>query len=654
MTPTPPPLVQLRESQTSAPPPLPRKGWSVKRWILLALLLFVVWIGGQLIYETPAERDFRVAVAHVTSLFAADGATPAAFTLAVLKSDGLPKQLKDVKLDVAIAAPERIRVSGKIDKAPIEVGRNGQQLWVWQPAKGFGIQAEPGVPRFATAPEASIDSSKLEPLALPIKPLWINMARRIVPVRSGGEESVDGEKCRIVDAGTTAFAGTSFGQASLTLRLWVRETDGWPVQIAIADGKKVDAVLGIQSIRPGVRLPDSHWQIPRAEGANVERVALSHIQRMFRSAFKVAKPDLPTLGPATGERKLVASHGQGRLEMHDGTRVLFLKGTPEEMGKQHGTLLRPQVRDLVDRVLYGVGVGSSFGKGRWFFGEIEQCQARLAPFIDPRYLREMDAMAAAAGLEKEEIRLANFFPELFHCSGFAVMGEATSDGKIYHGRVLDYMKGIGLEGNAVVTVNQPDQGHAWVNIGYAGFTGSVTAMNDQHISIGEMGGRGEGNWDGKPMAQLVREVMEKASNLEEAIEIMRIGPRTCEYFYVIADGKAGSAVGIAATPEIFEVVRPGEAHPRLDKPVKNAVLLSAGDRYDELVRRVQRGYGKFDADAARELMTRPVCMTSNIHSVLFAPGTLDFWVANADGRNVASHTRYTKYNLGDLLRSAAQ
>ena len=217
--------------------------------------------------------------------------------------------------------------------------------------------------------------------------------------------------------------------------------------------------------------------------------------------------------------------------------------------------MKTQVQDLVDRVLYGVGVGSSLGKGKWFFGEIERCQARLAPFIDPRYLREMDALARGAGLEKEEIRLANFFPELFHCSGFAVMGDATEGHRIYHGRILDYMKGIGLEANAVVTVNQPDDGrHAWVNVGYAGFIGSVTAMNDQHISIGEMGGRGEGNWDGKPMAQLVREVMEKAGSLDEAVEIMRQSPRTCEYFYVIADGRNGTAVGIAATPETFDVV----------------------------------------------------------------------------------------------------
>jgi len=59
--------------------------------------------------------------------------------------------------------------------------------------------------------------------------------------------------------------------------------------------------------------------------------------------------------------------------------------------------------------------------------------------------------------------------------------------------------------------------------------------------------------------------------------------------------------------------------------------------------------GEFDEDSARELMSRPVCMTSNIQSVLFAPDSLDFWVANADSDHVASETRYTKYNLGDLL-----
>jgi hypothetical protein len=360
---------------------------------------------------------------------------------------------------------------------------------------------------------------------------------------------------------------------------------------------------------------------------------------------------IPSLGPATGTRRVVATEGKGRLELVDETRVLYLEGTPAEMGRQHGVLLRALINQVADRILYGVGVGSSFPKGRWFFGEIEEAQRRLAPFIDPRALEEMDAIALATGREQEEIRLANFFPELFHCSGFALSGAATKGGRLYHGRVLDYLRGVGLEQNAVVIVNRPDRGHAWVNVSYAGFVGSVTGMNEHKVAIGEMGGRGEGHWDGKPMAQLVREVMEKASTLEEAVEIMRRGPRTCEYYYVISDGKTRRAVGIAATPDQFETVWPGQKHERLPDAVPDAVLLSAGQRYKTLVERVRAKSGSIDDEAARELMERPVCMESNIHSVLFAPETLDFWVANADSKSPASHTRYTHYNLAQMLRS---
>jgi hypothetical protein len=358
---------------------------------------------------------------------------------------------------------------------------------------------------------------------------------------------------------------------------------------------------------------------------------------------------IPTLPEAvTGQRVVVATAEAGRLEKVDGTRILFLKGTPEEMGRQHGVLMKRQIRDVVRRILYGVGVASSFEKGRWFFNEIEEAQARLK--IDDRYLREMDAIALAAGMDKEEARLANFFPELFHCSGFALYGKATKDGKMYHGRILDYIKGMGLEQNAVVMVLQPDQGNAWVNLSYAGFVGSVTAMNEKHVAIGEMGGRGEGKWDGKPMAQLMREVMERANTIEQAVDIMRKGPRTCEYYYVISDAKSKRAVGIAATSDTFETVWAGQSHPRLPHAIADAVLMSAGDRYETLVQRVKAGYGKIDASAARDLMTRPVCMKSNIQSVLFEPDSLDFWVANADSKNVASHTRYTKYNLAELLK----
>lgn len=568
----------------------------------------------------------------------------------VVEAEGLPDALLGQTAGLAFQAPDRLRVSLRIDGRTFVIGRNGGELWITAPEKGFGVLGSPEVPRFLGKPD-TVEDTKLPPFKLPFDRRQMLLLPLACEVTALETEEVAGEPCavlRIVPRSETAsLIELPAGQC----RLWIRQSDSLPVRIAVEDDSGQALTLVFDDLRVESAHSDAAWEPSLPEGSTVERVALAHLVRFIPSALSILQVETPPLGPVTGERHLLARSGDGRLEEHDGTKVLFLKGTPEEMGHQHGELLRPQVHDLVAKVLYGVGVGSSFEKGRWFLGEIEECQARIEPFVDERYLREMDALAAAVDLHPQEARLANFFPELFHCSGFAVWGQATTDGRLYHGRVLDYMKGIGLEPNAVVIVHQPDVGHAWVNVSYAGFVGSVTAMNEMRISLGEMGGRGEGQWDGKPMAQLVREVMEKAGSLEEGLEIMRSGPRTCEYFYVLADGNQRRAVGIAATPGSFEVVEAGMAHPRLPHAVPDAVLLSAGDRYEKLVARVIQGYGRFDAGGARHLMDRPVAMTSNIHSVLFAPETLEFWVANADSRDLAAHTRYTHYNLGELLRS---
>ena len=59
---------------------------------------------------------------------------------------------------------------------------------------------------------------------------------------------------------------------------------------------------------------------------------------------------------------------------------------------------------------------------------------------------------------------------------------------------------------------------------YAGFIGSVTGMNAKKISVGEMGGRGLGHWDGVPMAFLVRMALEEANTLDEAVAVFRDHP----------------------------------------------------------------------------------------------------------------------------------
>ena len=101
------------------------------------------------------------------------------------------------------------------------------------------------------------------------------------------------------------------------------------------------------------------------------------------------------------------------------------------------------------------------------------------------------------------------------------MNSATQDGTLYHGRVLDYAVDWQLQDHAVLIVCEPAGEIPFVNVSYAGFVGSVTGMNSRHVSIGEMGGGGQGHWDGMPMALLVREVLQTAGDLEAAIATMR-------------------------------------------------------------------------------------------------------------------------------------
>ena len=358
---------------------------------------------------------------------------------------------------------------------------------------------------------------------------------------------------------------------------------------------------------------------------------------------------------AGADSKTIARCGRGFLEEVDGTKVLHLKGTPREMGFQHGTLMKA---DIVEEVRFLFDVKAKEFKpeilglkvpldARRMILSISELQRKHTP---AKYYEEIRGIAEGSGVPYEDVVAANFIPEMFHCSGFALSGSATKDGTLYHGRVLDYGCDWKLQEHAVLVVAEPEGSIPFVNVTYAGFVGSVTGMNARKVSIGEMGGKGLGHWEGVPMALLVRMALEEADDLDQAIAVFRDHPRTCQYFYVVADGKSGRGVGMEASWNNFAVIRMGESEPRLPHPIEDGVLLSAGSRYEELARRVKAGHGTFDAESARHLMDRPVAMKSNLHSVLFETTNTKFWVANASNTGEpAANQPYHAFQLSELL-----
>ncbi len=332
-----------------------------------------------------------------------------------------------------------------------------------------------------------------------------------------------------------------------------------------------------------------------------------------------------------------------------GMQALLLRGTPEEMGTAHGTLLKNAIRGMYDRILVAAG-GYLYLKDDWFFDRIAEAGRRTSPHVPERFLRELDGIAAGAGLTKEQLREINFFPELFHCSGVAVRGKASEFGEVIHARVLDYMRDLGLQEFALLTVWQPEGYLPWISFGYAGFAGTVTAMNAAGLAIGEMGGAGEGDWDGIPMNFLMRRIMEECRTVEEALGLMEKLPLTCEYYYVLSDREGNLAAVAAKAGEKPVILRPGETHPMLPDAYEDVVYVSAGERAKHLSARIRENYGKIDPRTMMEMIRRPVAMKSNLHNAIFLPRTLTLYVSNAGRKTPACDEPYQHVDFGELLR----
>ncbi len=345
--------------------------------------------------------------------------------------------------------------------------------------------------------------------------------------------------------------------------------------------------------------------------------------------------------------ELIASEGKGALYKVDGNLVLLLSGTPDEMGYQQGVLLKDKIQELTTKVIEK--------SEEEIPGKLQEIWSRQKDFIPLRFKEELEGMARGSGVPLEDLQLANIMPELFHCSGIAVFGDATHDGSMYHVRILDYMTEYGLQDLAVVTIVRPEGYNAFITASFAGFVGSVTGMNESKIAIGEMGGGGEGLWDGVPMSILMRMVLEETDSLEESIGVFQNNPRTCEYYYVISDAKSNNAVGIYATPDTLLTVDPGQEHPLLPLPLtKDTLILSGEDRYLAIHERIDENYGKIDEKILIEMIKRPVSMKSNLHNAIFHPESLTMWLAVAGDPSEqedfqACYQTYYKYNLDEWL-----
>lgn len=87
------------------------------------------------------------------------------------------------------------------------------------------------------------------------------------------------------------------------------------------------------------------------------------------------------------------------------------------------------------------------------------------------------------------------------------------------------------------------QGNSFANIGWTGWIGSITGINDQMLAISEIGvsypdkSFGRESRFGIPFTFILRDVLQFDSHLDESMNRMKNSKRTCNLILGVGDGK---------------------------------------------------------------------------------------------------------------------
>lgn len=376
---------------------------------------------------------------------------------------------------------------------------------------------------------------------------------------------------------------------------------------------------------------------------------------------------------AAGAEKILARASVETVTAPGATavRVLYLSGTPYEMGFQHGALLRDDIQAMYQKTIQRVKILMAEDM-------LDEAYDLMEPYIPLEEKEEMRGLAHGAGVPLRVVHWIHSIPEISEyggkksfsrdfsptsCSNVVAFGKATADGGLYHLRVLDWSRDLGIQRWPAILVHRPERGNASVTFSYAGFIGAVSGMNEQRMTFGEMGyGNPPGeSLEGIPFIFLFRKLMREASTIEDAQRLIAAGPRTNSYVYVLGDGKAesgktsallfitdrGRVLTFAENTLLKDERKGGDTYLPIDD------VVYGGAKGDLLYEEILRHHGAIGPATFME-MTKPVSLKSNLLNVILRPATLEAWVANAteeDGEpGKAANQRWLHFEFAKALK----
>jgi len=317
-----------------------------------------------------------------------------------------------------------------------------------------------------------------------------------------------------------------------------------------------------------------------------------------------AKPNLNAI--ITNEPVFVRSVKNAKLYYvgtgDDKINLVHLWGSPYEMGFAHGQLVKKDMIGLVDNVWKYLeqqvqqAINGTFHKLRpWFVDLVAEVGLDSAldltydgtrQFTGDYFEDEMRGMADATGVPEKKIRRIHMIGELTKgsCSMYGAWGSATaSTGSLMQLRALDWDVDGPFRNYPEITVYHPtagsNNGHAFANIGWTGWIGSITGISSTRVAISEIGVSfpdatfGRESRFGIPFTYILRDILQFDDTLTDAMNRLSDAHRTCDLIFGVGDGKSSSFRGVQYSASVANFytdtdMQPvADWHPRMDNVV---------------------------------------------------------------------------------------
>jgi hypothetical protein len=332
--------------------------------------------------------------------------------------------------------------------------------------------------------------------------------------------------------------------------------------------------------------------------------------------------------------------------------VVVVTGTPYEMGRAFGQLLRPEATALITGFLARARAGDAT---TYSDARLDAAWEAIAPHTNPRFIEELRGLADGVGLPLETVRRVHLIPVVseYACSGAALWGGATRQGAFYQFRNLDYTMDGGLQDYPVVAIYLPDRGVPHANVTFAGYIGVNTGMNANGITLTEMGDSParEAPYDlhGVHFTTLFRDLLYDATSLDEAVAMIERAQRIKKYHFIIGDGKNRRAVKMLAHAPNLVVWKDNDPADEVAPNILQDVVYNCEGRDPICWAHLKTYYGRYDAGAVIQLSQSVGSLDGNLLNVVYNATDLELWVAYAQQRECAYRRPYVHLRLRDYL-----